>query len=123
MDLAIHHHKHPVPAGLRAPCHLHRLKQIQRTIGTEGCGRTHRSHQHHGPRIINQQLQQPGGFFQSVGAMGDHHSLQFRGLSKSLTDSLHQLDPMLKLQISTIQVGELFHLNLGHLLQLRQLLE
>ena len=54
VDLAIHHHQHPVTTGLRATGHLHRLKQIQRTIGTERCSRTHRSHQHHGPRIINE---------------------------------------------------------------------
>ena len=55
--------------------------------------------------------------------MGDHHSHQLGRRSKRLTDALHQLDPMLKLQIRTIQIGELLHLNLSQLLELRQLLE
>ena len=91
-----------MPTGLRTPCHLHGLKEIQRTISTEGCGRTHRSHQHHWPGIINQELQQPGSFFQGVGAVGDDDSRQIRGLGERLTDSRRQPFPMLKLQISTI---------------------
>ncbi|CAI8350603.1 MAG: Uncharacterised protein [Synechococcus sp. MIT S9220] len=118
MDLAIHHHQHALPAGLGADCHLRSLVQIQRAISTEGRGRAHRSHQHHRPRVIDQQLQQPGGFLKGIGAMGDHHPRQVGINGQRLADARHQSAPVIELQISAVNVGDLFRLNLSKLLQL-----
>ena len=118
MDLAIHHHQHAVATGFRTQSHLHRLEQIERTIGTEGRGRSHRPHQNHRPGIINEQLQQPGGLLQGVGAMGDHHTRQLGVRREDSTNARHQRSPMLKQQFGAVDIGHLLDADRRQVLQL-----
>ena len=119
MNLSIHHREHTSLACLPIAGHLHCLKQVERTIRTQRCGRPHRTHQHHRPHVIDQQLQQPGRFLQCVGAMGDHHPGEIRITGERQTDALHQRAPVLKEQISTVNVGHLLNLNVGDVPQRR----
>ena len=119
VNRSIHHREHTALAGLGTACHLHGLKQIERTIRTQSRGRSHRSHQHHGPRVVDQLLQQPGRFLQRVGAMGDHHSSQGRITCERQTNALHKLAPMLKEQIRAVDIGHLLNVDFGQLLHRR----
>ena len=119
MDLAIHHHQHAVAAGFATQGHLHRLQQIQRAIGTEGRGWPHRPHQHHRPGIADQQLQQPGGFLQRVGAVGDHHAGQIRIYREGITNAFQQCAPVLKQQVGAVDIGDLLNRDLGQAVELR----
>ena len=119
MDLAIHHHQHAIAAGYWAQGHLHGLQQIQRPIGTESGGRPHRSHQHNGAGIVDQQLQQPSGFLQRVRAMGDHHPDQLGVCCKGIPNARHQRAPVLKQQVGAVDIGDLLHRDRRQVLQLR----
>ena len=119
MDLAIHHHQNAVAACFAGQGHLHRLEQIEGPVSTEGRCWPHRPHQHHRPGIVDQQLQQPGGFLQRVGAMGDHHPCEIRIHSERLSDTRDQGTPMRKQQIGAVDVGDLLDIDRRQILQLR----
>ena len=51
--------------------------------------------------------------------MGDHHSGQGRIACERQTDAPHQLAPVLKEQISTVDIGHLLNADLGEVLQRR----
>ena len=65
-------------------------------------------------------MQPVGGFLKGVGAMGDDHTAEAGILTEGCIDPPQQLQPEPMAHISAVDVGELFHLQIGHAAGIRQ---
>jgi Kef-type K+ transport system membrane component KefB/voltage-gated potassium channel Kch len=75
---AVHHHQHALVAGLGAGGEAHRGQQVGGAVGRRVVGRAHRAGEHHRLAGRQAQVQEPGGLFEGVGAVQDHHAVAGR---------------------------------------------
>jgi hypothetical protein len=83
VDLVVHGDEHALAGGVLAAGHGHGVVEVEHAVGRHGGARAHGAHHHHRLAGLEHQVQEEGGLFQGVGAVGDddavHVSLAGQG--------------------------------------------
>ena len=112
MDAASTHSQHA--AGLRLACQSNGIGQILRAIAQAGGGGAHGASQYNGLVLpasgiggaVQRQLQEKGGFFQRIGAVGDNYAAHI-GLRQMLGALRGQLLPHGKVHVFAVNLCDL----------------
>ena len=97
-------------AHVRGQGQGHGIHQVLGAVGSQRTRGTHGGGQHHGLRAMEHFLQEPCGFFQGVGAMGDHHTLH-RGAVQVMLAPAGKLPPDVKVHVLAVDLGDLLSLD------------
>ncbi|MCY1365044.1 hypothetical protein D9M69_518750 [compost metagenome] len=104
VDRARAHHRHTVRVRRRS--HSERVAHVLRTVGRQGRGRTHRAGQHHRLGRREHGVQEEGGLFQRVGAVGDHDAGHVR-LRQPVCAARGQLAPGVGVHVLAVELRDL----------------
>ena len=72
---SVEHHQHAVCARGQITGDGHRVAEVTRAVGVGDVGRALSPGQHDGPGVGVDEVEQDGGLFEGVSAMGDHHTV------------------------------------------------
>ena len=95
---------------LRGKHHGHRVHEVLRAVGHQRRGGPHGTGQHHRFGGLQHGLQEKRGFFQGVGAMGDHHPLHLF-IRQPVRHTAQQSRPHTKFHVLAVQLRDLLRLN------------
>ena len=87
--------------------------------GADGVGRAHRPDQHHRLVALHDQVQEVGGLFHRVGAVGDDDAVDVLGLQEDV-HAVGQLEPDLIVHVLAADVDQLLAGDLGELVHARR---
>ena len=104
MHLPGRHHHHAAGAGRR--CHGHGVQQVLGAVGRQCRGRAHGTGQHHGLSGVQHLVQEPGGFLQRVGAVGDDDAAHIR-VCEMVGAAQGQRTPHVPVHVLAVDLGHL----------------
>src|SRR6516164_1880646 len=90
MDLIVHHDQDAAPPGLGIRGHRDGVVEVERAIGAHRGRWPHGAHQHDRLVGLRRQVEEIGGLFHGVRAMGDHDAIDI-ALGGQLVDPLGEL--------------------------------
>jgi hypothetical protein len=76
MHFIVDRYQYPSALAFAGQGHGSGRQQVGRAVGTDLAGAAHGTGEYQGLRVLPQQVEQPGAFFQRVGALGHHHALR-----------------------------------------------
>ena len=118
IDLIVHADKHALAAGFGASRQADRIQQVHRAVGADRRCWAHGADQHHRLVALDDQIEEIGGFFKGIRAMGDHNAVYSR-TGQQFVNPFCQFQPYLVRHRKAANVGDLLAGNIGILLDFR----
>ena len=112
VDFIIHDDHDAFTFCFRRRSNANSFKKVHRTVGRNGCGRAHSADQNHRLVALSNKVQEVSGFFQCIGTVGNHHSVNLR-ISQQFVNALGKFQQGLGIHIVGRDLDDLFTGNIG----------